>query len=175
MKSLRFVSLAAIIAAAAASRLLPHPPNFTPIAAIALFGGATFADKRAAFLVPLLAMAASDAFLGGFSVGTLWVYGAFAAIVCIGLLVGDSRNPIRIAVASVTGAILFFVVTNFGVWVVGGLYPRTPAGLEACFVAAIPFFRNTLLSDLLYTLILFGIWFLAEKRWPLALRVATPS
>jgi len=165
-----------IVLAAAASRLIPHPPNFTPIAAIALFGGATFSDKRLAFLVPLLAMALSDIVIGGFSIVTPFVYTSFSAIVCIGLLLRASKDPIRIGGASVAGALLFFVVTNFAVWLVAGYYPKTLAGLEACFVAAIPFFRNTLLSDLLYTGLLFGLWFLAERRWPsLAASHATSS
>jgi hypothetical protein len=163
---LRFCALTTLIVIAAASRIVPHPPNFTPIAAMALFAGATFTDKRVAFLIPLLAMILSDAVLGGFSLVTPWIYGSFAAIVCIGFLLKGVSNPTKIALGALVGATLFFLVTNLAVWLAGGYYPKTVAGLEACFIAAIPFFRNTLLSDALYTALLFGLWHLLERRWP---------
>jgi hypothetical protein len=165
-RMLRFCALTALIVIAAASRLVPHPPNFTPIAATALFAGATFTDKRVALLIPLVAMILSDALLGGFSFVTPWIYGSFAAIVCIGFLLSGVNNPLKIALGALAGAMLFFVVTNFAVWFVGDYYPKTAAGLEACFIAAVPFFRNTLLSDALYTALLFGLWCMLERRWP---------
>jgi hypothetical protein len=163
---LRFCALTTLIVIAAASRIVPHPPNFTPIAAMALFGGATFSDKRVAFLIPLSAMILSDAAVGGFSLVTPWIYGSFGAIVCIGFLLRGTNNAIKIALGALAGAILFFVVTNFAVWLAGDYYPKTAAGVEACFIAAIPFFRNTLSSDALYTALLFGSWHLLERRWP---------
>ena len=81
-------------------------------------------------------------------------------------------TPWRIAGATAAGAVLFFVLTNFSVWLIGGLYPRAWAGLVNCFVAAVPFFRNTLLSDLLYSALLFGGLALAEKRWPVLAEAA---
>ncbi|PYJ98570.1 MAG: hypothetical protein DME23_11745 [Verrucomicrobia bacterium] len=160
----RFVMLAGMILAAAASRLIPHPPNFTPIAAIALFGGATFADKRAAFLVPLAGLFLSDLVLGFFAL-TPVVYGSFAMIVCLGFWIRRRRTAGRIAGAAVAGAILFFAITNFGVWAIDHLYPRTFAGLADCYLAAIPFFRNTLLSGLFYSALLFGGIATAENRF----------
>src|SRR6266853_631215 len=150
MTKTRFIVLAGMILAAAASRLIPHPPNFTPIAAMALFGGASFASKRVALLVPLAGLCLSDLVLGFYSV-TPVVYGSFALIVCLGFWLRRGQTLWRIACATVVGAVLFFVLTNFGVWALDALYPRTLAGLAGCYVAAIPFFRNTLLSDFLYS------------------------
>jgi hypothetical protein len=161
----RFLALSSLVAVAAFSRLIPHAPNFTPVAAIALFGGATFSDKRAAILVPLAALLLSDAVIGFYS-GAYVVYAAFALIVCLGFTLCGKRSVLRIGAASVTGALLFFAVTNFGVWAMGTLYPKTLAGLGACYVAGIPFFGNTLASDLLYCALLFGVMTVAERRWP---------
>ncbi|MDR7554013.1 MAG: DUF6580 family putative transport protein [Armatimonadota bacterium] len=151
----RWIVIAGLIGAAAATRLLPHPPNVTPIAAMALFGGAHLADRRLALLVPLAAMLASDLVLGLHALLPV-VYGAFALIVWIGTRLAGRITPMRVAAATLAGSLLFFVVTNFGVWALGGLYPRTAAGLVAAYVAAIPFFRNTLLGDAAYALLLFG-------------------
>jgi hypothetical protein len=176
----RLMTLMAMLLGAAASRLLPHPPNFAPIGAMALFGGACLADKRLAFALPLAAMALSD--WGLVVTGqipmpgsqSLWVYGSFALIVCLGLWLRRRRRALPIAGAALASSLLFFVVTNFGVWAGGALYPRTAAGLAECYAAAIPFFRNTLLGDALYATVLFGGWALAEKRFPL-LRESVPA
>lgn len=158
--------LATMILAAAASRLIPPPPNFSPIAALALFGGAQFADKRLAFFVPLAAMFLSDLILGLHSLIPV-IYGCFAIIVCLGFLVRRNQSVWRIGGAAFLGAILFFVTTNFGVWLFGSFYPKTEGGLLACYAAAIPFFWNTLSSDLIYTVFLFGGVCAAEWRWPI--------
>lgn len=171
MNKTRFTLLAGMILAASASRLIPHPPNFTPIAALALLGGASFADKRAAFLVPLAGLFLSDLVLGFYAITPI-VYGSFALIVCLGFWLRRRQSVWRIAGASVIGAVLFFVVTNLGVWAFDTLYPKTLNGLADCYVAAIPFFRNTLLSDLLYSALLFGSLAFAEKRWPVLAEAA---
>jgi len=167
----RFVVLACMILAAAASRLVPHPPNAASITAVALFGGAYLSDKRLAFLVPISALFLSDLVLGLYSHMEV-VYGSFALVVCIGLLLRRRRTPLAIGGAALASSSLFFVVTNFGVWVFGSLYPKTMAGLLACYVAAIPFFQNTLLGDALYTVAMFGGFALAVRWWP-ALREPT--
>jgi len=153
-----------MILAVVAARWLPHPPNFSPITALALFGGASFADKRIAFLVPLLGLLLSDLVLGFYSI-TPFVYGSFALIVVLGLWLRQRKSVARILFAAVASALLFFLVTDFGVWVLGDLYPNTLAGLGDCYVAAIPFFRNTLASSLLYSALLFGGLALAKKRF----------
>ncbi|MBI4161532.1 MAG: hypothetical protein HY509_03700 [Acidobacteria bacterium] len=176
MKDRRRLTLIGIILAAAAMRLLPHPPNFTPVGAIALFGGAWFRDRRAAFAVPLAAMVLSDIVLGlflypaeAFHRTMPFVYAALALTVVVGRWVGPRVAPGRVAAASFAGSVLFFVVSNLGVWAAGGLYPGTPGGLLACYAAAVPFFGNTVLGDALYNLVLFGGFALAQ-RWAPVLR-----
>jgi hypothetical protein len=165
MNKNRFIVLTGMILTATAARLIPHPPNFSPVAALALFGGASFASKRTALLVPLGGMFLSDLVLGFYSI-TPVVYGGFALITCVGFWLRKRQSPTHLAVAAAASALLFFVVTNFGVWALEMLYPKNLTGLIECYVAAIPFFRNTLASDLLYSALLFGGLALAEKRWP---------
>jgi hypothetical protein len=145
-------------------RLIPHPPNFAPLTTIALFGGACFTDKRAAFLVPLAALFLSDLFLGFYAAMPV-VYGAFALTVCLGFGLRHQRNAPRIIGASIAAAVMFFILTNLGVWAFDSLYPKTMAGLVDCYLLAIPFFGNTLLSSLLYSAMLFGGLALAENRF----------
>lgn len=167
--TVRFWALAGITLAAAAARLLPHPPNFTPVGAMALFGGATFASRKAAFAVPLAALFLSDLVLGLVRYGAAvfvsmpFVYGSFMLTVCLGLLVRCRRSPLTIGAAALANSVLFFAVSNFGVWLQGNLYPKTLEGLAACYVAAIPFFRNTLAGDVLFTVVLFGGFALAQR------------
>lgn len=174
MYRFRFLVLVGTILAAAASRLIPHPPNFAPIGAMGLFGGACFASKRMAFLVPLAAMLLSDLAIGLLS-GDLSlglhrlipvVYGSFALIICLGFWLRQRRKAVPIAGAAVASSVLFFVLTNFGVWALGSWYPKTWDGLVACYVAAIPFFHNTLLGDAVYATVLFGGLALAERGLP---------
>ncbi len=169
----RFIAIVTMIFSAAAMRLLPHPPNFTPIAAIALFGGAHFASRRLAFAVPLMAMFLSDLLIaGGFHTLMPVVYICFAVTVGLGIWVAKKITPLRIASTALCGSILFFVVTNFGVWMLYNFYPKTLAGLIQCYVAAIPFFRNTLTGDLLFATMLFGGFALMERYVP-AVRMKT--
>jgi hypothetical protein len=169
----RSIVLAGIVAAAALVRLAPHPPNVTPIAAMALFGGACFANRKMAYLLPLAAMLLSDLVLGCTRYG-LWsmlaiqpaVYACFLATTALGQLVTDRRSVWQVGAATLAGSVLFFLATNFAVWATatGHLYPLTGSGLAACYAAAIPFFRNTLLGDFTFTAILFGGWALLENR-----------
>jgi hypothetical protein len=163
----RFSTLVGFTLAATATRLLPHPPNVTPIAAMALFGGAHFASRRAALAVPIGAMLLSDWLLGfGFHSQVPFVYASFIAIVCLGMLIRRHLSPLTVAGTAFTGSVLFFVATNFGVWLQGELYPRTLDGLATCYIAAIPFFGNTLAGDAVYTLALFGGFALAQRSFP---------
>ena len=161
----RLLAILSAILIAAALRLVPHPPNFTPIAAMALFGGA-YLDRRAlAFAAPLGALLLSDLVLG-FYPELVFVYLSTAATVAIGWALTKRRTAVGVGLAALAGAVLVFVVTNFGVWLVMDYYPKTLAGLAACYVAAIPFFQNTLAGDLVFSALLFGGFALAERRVP---------
>jgi uncharacterized membrane protein len=140
-------------------RLLPHLPNFTPIAATALFGG-VYLNKKYAFFVPILAMFISDIFLG-FHSTMPYVYGSFILTGLIGLWLKNHKNTQNIIGATLLSSVLFFLITNFGVWA-GGWYPKTLSGLMQSYVMAIPFFRNTILGDLCYTGVFFGAYELAQ-------------
>jgi len=175
--------LAGLILLAALSRLLPHPPNFSPVEAVALFAGACFASRAWAFAVPMLALLASDlvmavvigdsyaGYLGGIS---FWsVYACIALTVAMGAgLRGKATGP-RLLGYSLAGSLLFFLVTNAAAWVASPLYPQTTAGLGAAIVAGIPFFQWTVLGTLAYAAILFGGFALLRRRLPvLAARTA---
>jgi hypothetical protein len=162
----RLTALVAAIFAAAAMRLIPHPPNFAPIAAMALFSGAYMPRKLLAFVAPFAALILSDIALGGFYPGMNFVYLGFALTVLIGWALAKRKTPLAIGAAAVASSVLFFVLTNFGMWLFSGFYPLTSAGLVACYVAAIPFFQNTLAGDLAFTALLFGGFALAERLLP---------
>ena len=162
----RLVALMAAIFAAAALRLVPHPPNFSPIAAMALFSGAQMPKRAPAFVAPFAALLLSDVMLGGYYPGMNFVYLSFALTVLIGWAVASRRTPLTIGVAAIASSVLFFILTNFGMWLFSGIYPVTQAGLVACYVAAIPFFQNTLVGDLTFTALLFGGFALAERMLP---------
>ncbi|MGI8706220.1 MAG: DUF6580 family putative transport protein [Sphingomicrobium sp.] len=161
----RLFALFLAIFAAAALRLLPHPPNFSPIAAMALFSGAFLPRQTLAFIAPLAALFLSDLVLG-FYPEIVFVYLGVAATVLIGWVIARRKTMLRVGTAAVAGSVLFFGVTNFGVWLLSGGYPRTVEGLIACYVAAIPFFQNTLAGDLFFAALLFGGFALAERLVP---------
>ncbi len=182
MTAFRFISprssvIAGAILLAAVTRLIPHPPNFAPITAMALFGAATLTDKRLALLMPLLALFISDLCIEGMHrmgliaswgiYSGMWVtYTAFLLITMMGFLVRRRKSASTIAAATFTGSVVFFVVSNFGVWLASNLYPHTLEGLLTCYTAAIPFFPNTLLGDAVYSTVLFGGFAVAERLLP---------
>lgn len=146
-----------IIGIAVVLRLIPHPANFAPIGAMALFGG-TYLNKKYALAVPLFAMFVSDLFLG-FHNTMGFVYGSFLLTGIIGMWLRNHKNVRNVIGVSLVSSILFFLITNFGVWLVGNIYPKTIVGLIECYVAAIPFFRNTILGDFVYT----GVFFVGYE------------
>lgn len=156
-----FTALAVLTAVV---RLLPHPANFTPVGALGLFAGA-HGRSRAALLVPLIALLAGDLLLGFYNpIIMAAVYGGFAVSVWIGhRFLRHSHASRRVAVSAVASSAAFFLLTNFACWLVG-MYPRTLAGLGSCYAMGLPFFRNTLAGDLLYTAVLFGLYVLAQRR-----------
>lgn len=165
MLNARVIALLAAILIAAAMRLLPHPPNFSPIAAMALFSGAYMPRRGLAFIAPLAALLLSDAIIGFHALMPI-VYGSVALVVCLGWLLSSRRTPARIALAAVAGSVTFFLITNFAVWAFGDMYPKTLEGLAACYVAALPFFQNGLAGDLFFTAFLFGGFAIAERLMP---------
>ncbi len=158
-----------LIALAAASRLVPHPPNFSPLNAVALFSAAYLPGRILAILVPLVATFLSDLvlnntvyaapdspFIWGYP-GMLWQYCAYLLIVLLGFgLIRPQVGALRVAVGVMASGAVFFLVSNFGVWYSGGLYPLTTEGLITCYVAALPFYRNMLCGDTAYAILLFG-------------------
>lgn len=151
-----------MIVLAAALRVAPHPWNFTPVGAMALFSGAVLRDRRLAFVFPLVVLFVGDYFVGFHRLIPI-VYASFLVNVAIGLWLRDRRTIGRISLATLLGAIQFFVVTNFGVWWLLDSFPKTAAGLAACFLAGAPLFWNTLAGDAVYAAVLFGGFALAER------------
>lgn len=150
-----------LLVIAVLSRLIPHAPNFTAVGAVAVFAGYFFHRRREALVVSLGAMLISDVFAGFYS-SAIWVYGAFALSVMLGRqLRGAGAKPGRFswpstAMVNVSAAVVFFVLSNFGVWASSGMYSLDWTGLVHCFTAAIPFFGNTLASQLIFGAALFA-------------------
>ena len=181
---IRFGVLSLLVLLAAFSRLIPHPPNFAPIGAMALFGAAYFSQRYLAFAIPIISMWLSDLVLNNvvygqyfdhfvwFYQGFYWTYGAFIVIGFVGFFMLKKVQLKSVALASLLAAVLFFVISNFGVWASGTMYPKNVSGLLACYTAAIPFFKNTLMGNLVYSGVLFGAFELAQSRIPI-LRLQT--
>lgn len=172
----RFGILAGMVLLAALSRLLPHPYNFTPIGAMALFGGAYFANRVVAILVPMLSLWISDLLLNNlvyreyyttftwFTSG--WIYASFLLIGVLGMVLLQKVSVRNVLIASLSSSVLFFLITNFSVWLGSGMYPQTREGLMACYTAGLPFFQNTILGDLFFSGVLFGAFELMQRRFP---------
>ena len=162
---IRSAAILSAIAAAAVLRLVPHPANFSPIDAMALFSGAYLGRRAIALAAPIAALLLSDIILG-FYPGMLFQYAAVILIVLLGSAALSRRSLVRIGGAAIASSVFFFALSNLGVWLVSGMYPRTAAGLSDCLIAAIPFFQNTLAGDLFYAAILFGGFALIERFVP---------
>lgn len=154
-----------IIFAAIILRVLRHydiinlPPNFAPIAAIALFSGTYFTDRKLALIVPIIAMIISDAFIGFYNPFIMIsVYLCFILSAVLGFYLKNHKNLPNIIGASLLSSVLFYLITNYAVWAFGRLYPQTFTGLMQSYTLAIPFFRWTLLGDLFYVTVMFGSW-----------------
>lgn len=170
----RFLILTALVLLAASCRLVDGWQNFAPIGAMALFGGACFRSRKSAFLVPLSALLLSDVLLNLTRHSNQWLeawrtttftYMAFVLVVAIGLLLRSrTRNVVAIATGSLAASLIFFFVSNFGWWLTMGFHPLTFAGLAECYGMALPFFRNTIASDLFFNTVLFGSFALVESR-----------
>ncbi len=178
----RWGIIAFVVFLVALSRLVPHafgvPQlfNFSPIGGIALFGAAYFARKQMAFLLPILALWVSNllldnvyyaAYYDGFAWFTNWeIYLTVALLVVLGIFFLKKITPLRLLGASLSASVLFFLVSNFFVWSSGTMYTKNLAGFVACYIAAIPFFWNTLAGDLFYVALLFGVFEWVKKQRP---------
>lgn len=159
---LRAVIVVALIALAVVVRLLPHPANFAPVAAVAIFGGALL-PRRWALILPLTVMVLSDVVIGFHS--TIWAtWGSFVMIALMSNRYLSTISPLRVVGAGVASASFFFLATNLAVWLQGTMYDMSLAGLAQCYYNALPFFRNTLLSDVLYTSLLFSVYVVVSRH-----------
>lgn len=178
----RSLVLSGLIAVAVAVRLLTHflpgalPFNFSPVMAIALFGGALFSDRRLALMVPLTAMFASDLVIGLHALIPV-VYGCLALGVLLGSgLLRRRRSALRVAAAAAGGATGFYLITNFFVWLTSGMYAMNVAGLAACYAAGLPFYQyGSLPGTLLWSGILFGAFALLGRRYRALAPELTPA
>jgi hypothetical protein len=176
---IRLGLLTLIILAAALCRLLPHPMNVTPVTAMALFGGAYFAQRWQSILVPLASLWVSDLILNNvvykayhptftfFHESSLVVYGSIALTSIVGWFLLKRIKIANIVTASLLSSTLFFLITNFNYWQISSLYPKTTEGLMMSYTAALPFFGNALLGDLMWCAILFGGYELAKRQYPI--------
>ena len=168
IRSPRFLVLTILIICAALTRALPlfipHIWNFTAIGALAIFSGAQFNDRRLAFIMPLAAMAISDLFIGsGFS---MIVYLAFTVMVLCGFLIRNKVSVPNVALSSIAGAVIFFLLTNFALLYPVTLYPHNMQGIMASYIAALPFLNNMVAGNLIFSAVLFGSFYFLTKRYP---------
>jgi len=153
-KTTLIVLLAAVAILSAVARLLPHPSNFVPLGALALISG-TYIRSRWGVVLPLLVMVATDTLIGWHNI-VFFTWGCYLLMSMMGWWIRQKKNAWRVVGGALAGSILFFVVTNLAVWAFTPLYTKTAAGLVYCFYMALPFFRNTVLSDLIFSGIFFG-------------------
>ena len=152
----KFLAIAGLIGVGVAGRLLPHVPNATPITAITLAAN-KHVGRMWSFIVPITAMVISDAFIGFYDWRILAsVYGSFLLIGCISQYMRKNSNPLTITLLAVAASIVFFLVTNFTVWLFSPWYEKSISGLLYCYTLGIPFLRNMLIGDIAYTFILLG-------------------
>jgi hypothetical protein len=159
------------------ARLTPHAPNFTPLAASALFASFLFSSRALAGLLPISALAISDCFIGAYDWRIMTVvYASLAFPVLLRRYLGVDLSLVRVVISSLASSMVFFVASNFAVWAFSGMYSRDQLGLFQCYVSAIPFFQNTLTGDLFWSGVLFGSYALVTRirraRLPLAEPIA---
>ena len=177
----KLILLSALILIAAFGRIIPHPYNMSPIAAMGLLGSAYFSRKWMALLIPFLATWFSDLFINNviyaeffngftwFYAGSAWVYGSYALIIMMGYLLLNTVTIARIASSSILATSIFFLITNFGAWIGNPMYPQTFEGLMMSYAAGLPFLQGSFVGDLMYSGILFGGFALAGKTLNIAI------
>jgi hypothetical protein len=168
---MRFWFALFIVIAGVVLRVIPHPWNFAPVGAIALFAGAHFERRWIALLAPLATMFAADTILGYHSLMPV-IYATYALIAVIGMLLRDRRTSVPlVGGAALLSSTIFFITTNFANWMISPMYEKSAAGLIACYIAGIPFFGNTLASDVIFTALFFSTYAFGVRR----LAAAFPS
>lgn len=165
---------------AVVSRLLPHYPNFTPIESIALFGGTYLAYKKLSYILPLVALYLTDIILNNtllrsffpdqegfiwFSDYMIYSFIAIIGIAFIGRLIRKKVKPTTVLIGAGGSSVLFFIISNFGVWLSSPIYSKSVSGLIECYTMALPFFRNSFLSTIVFSAVLFGIYEIALNRY----------
>lgn len=165
--------VAALVSFDVVARLMPHAPNFTPVAASALFAAAMLHRRALAPLVPILGLAVGDRIAGGYDIKIMLViYASLAWPACAAVLSPTLRAPRMIPLVLVSSSVGFFVTTNFAVWAFSPLYAPNIAGLCKCYVAALPFLRNMVEGDLFWGAVLFGGYWVVRSIRATALPVA---
>jgi hypothetical protein len=176
--NLRFFVLAALILLAAFSRVIPHPVNFSPLGAIAIFAAAHFNKRWQILCIPILATWLSDIYINNviysryyptftwFYEGFYFTYLSYILIAIFGLLLFKKLNFKRILIGILGSSVIFFIVSNLGCWVGNSFYPQNFSGLISCYIAGIPYITGTLLGDIFYGLILFGGFSIAQNQLP---------
>ena len=173
MKQTKTIILCLLIVGIA-SRLIPHYPNFTAVGAISLFGAAFAGRRSVAIIIPFLVMLFSDMILNNliyarlypddyqhftlFYRGAYWSYAAFGLVVIMGYSLFHNKVTVpKVFAGSLTASMIFFLLSNFGVWASSGAYPVNFAGLMSCFTMGLPFLINQVLGDMFYSMLLFGV------------------
>ena len=160
--NIKILLIISVIFLVSLTRIFPHPPNFTPILALAIFGGAYLPNRITAISLPIISMFISDLIIGFHS----QIFSIYATIILLSILghLMKTKNFKNFAITGFTGSLNFFIITNFSVWLGGSLYPLTIDGIIQCYIMAIPFFHNTLISTILFLTILFFGYSFAEKK-----------
>jgi hypothetical protein len=159
-----FAVVAALVGLDIAARLLPHAPDFTPVAASALFAASVLRARALSVVVPLAGMILADAWLGFYDLRIMAaVYGTLALPACAAWLSSRWRRPVMIALVLVSSSLSFFLVTNFAVWAFSPMYAANAGGLLKCYIAALPFLQNMLSGNLFWGIVLFGGYWLARN------------
>ena len=167
--NLTYFSIITLIIFASITRIIPHMPNFSPIGAMALFGGAYLKNKYHAFLIPILSLWLSDLIINNFLLsyyndftwfypGFLWQYSSFVIIILIGYLFLNKISFKSVFLTTIVSSLIFFIITNFGVWASGSMYSMDLNGLIICYMAALPFYKGTVLGFIVYSSFLFGVF-----------------
>lgn len=174
---LNFIAVTALILAAIVTRLIPHPANFAPMMAIGIFGGALFYKKYWAIFIPLISIWLSDLLINNvvygeyydsfqwFYEGFAWQYGVYLLTSVASIVLFRQKiTGLKIGGLSIGSALIFFIVSNFGVWMSGTMYPKTLEGLMTCYTMGLPFFKGTLASNLFYSFVLFGVYYVVDQK-----------